>query len=58
MSFVRSYLLALGEFNLDDEGVLSDNYFYFNAGWIIFVFATLFNMIIMMNLLIALMGGS
>jgi len=53
-SLIRAYLLALGEFGLDDEGILEANYTYGYVGWLIFLLATLINFIIMCNLLISI----
>lgn len=42
-----SYLLTLGEFNIDD---------FDNFCWIFFTFATVTNLIVMLNLLIAIIS--
>jgi hypothetical protein len=44
-----SYLLTLGEFNFDD---------FDGFTWVIFVFATMFNFIVMLNLLIAIISST
>jgi hypothetical protein len=56
-SFILSYLLSLGEFSFDDDGVLRANYDYLGVGWAIFTFATLVNFVIMCNLLISIFSG-
>lgn len=56
-SFILSYLLSLGEFGFDDDGVMRANYDYLGVGWAIFTFATLINFVIMCNLLISIFSG-
>ena len=57
-SLIRAYLLALGEFGLDDVGILEANYTYGYICWLIFLLATLINFIIMCNLLISIFSHS
>jgi hypothetical protein len=56
-SVINSYLLALGEFSFDDDGVMQDNYGYLSIGWILFFASTLLNFVIMCNLLISIFSS-
>lgn len=51
---IKSYLLALGEFGFDDDGILAANWDYYYIGWILFLCATLLNFVVMCNLLISI----
>jgi len=53
-SIIRMCLLALGEFQFDDDGILDANYNYMFCGWALFILATVFNFVIMTNLLISI----
>lgn len=48
----EAYLLTNGEFNLDQMNS------YDNFGWFIFFLATVFNLIIMLNLLLAIIADT
>jgi hypothetical protein len=52
-SFIRSYLVGLGEFGMDN---FSDNDKY--LVWIFFILSTVITQLIFMNLLIAIMGDT
>ena len=51
---IKSYLLALGEFSFDDDGVMRENFDYMAIGWILFFAATIVNFVVMCNLLISI----
>ena len=51
---VNQYLLALGEFNMDNFGAGSQ----MSLCWIFFILATFFSLILMLNMLIAIMGDT
>lgn len=59
-AFIYTYRLALGDFQLDDfdkfeeSGLIVEYYLI----WIIFIFGTLFLVIVLLNLLIAIMGDT
>jgi hypothetical protein len=52
-SFTYPYRMILGDFDPDSFGVVNRAYM-----WILFILCTVFNMIIMLNLLIAIIGES
>jgi len=54
---ISSYLLALGEFGFDDDGVMDANFGYLGVGWILFFMTTLLNFVVMCNLLITIFSG-
>lgn len=56
MSFIYSYRLANGDFNLDffDYLPLADKI----LAWVLFIGGTLFLVIVLLNLLIAIMGDT
>jgi uncharacterized protein YhhL (DUF1145 family) len=54
-SFKHVYLLALGEFNLDDYTIGND-YFTTSLLWLLFILATFILLIHLLNMLIAIMG--
>ena len=53
-AFVRSYLIGLGEFGLDNFNAGNDTFLV----WTFFILATLVTQLIFMNLLIAIMGDT
>ena len=59
-AFIYTYRLALGDFNLDSfdtfesSGLIVEYYLI----WFIFIFGTLFLVIVLLNLLIAIMGDT
>lgn len=56
-SFYHVYLLSLGEFGLDDYALgTADNYWDFIVLTAMFIFATFFLLIHLLNMLIAIMG--
>ena len=55
-SFKHSYLLTLGEFDYDDDRKLLYNYYPGFVGALLFLFTTFINLIVMLNLLVAIFG--
>jgi len=56
-SMQHVFLLALGEFNLEDYDLGGNNYDYFVL-WMLFVAASFVLLIHLLNMLIAIMGES
>jgi hypothetical protein len=55
-SLRHSYLLTLGEFDYNDDAKLLDNYYPGVVGALLFLFTTFINLIVMLNLLVAIFG--
>lgn len=51
------YLLWMGEFNFNDDGREQDAYSLYYIGWALFIAATIFLFVIMLNLLVAIYGS-
>ena len=59
-AFIYTYRLTLGDFQLDNFGKYEEKglIFEFYYIWFIFIFGSLFLLIVLLNLLIAIMGST
>ena len=58
-AFIYTYRLTLGDFQLDDfDKVEEIGVFEYYFLWFIFIFGSLFLVIVLLNLLIAIMGST